>query len=136
MKIKEAEVTREIRAVRDQMARRIEQEGILAFYSSLEGKAPTLMAQYRSPRRATLPRSIEARRDKRRALVDAIPEPSAIREVRRIRQEMLADEKRGGGEKRQEEANRQGKDFGRRRGLRYAVSPSSLDVLHDKPVKK
>ena len=37
MKIKEPEVTREIRAVRDRMAQHVEQEGIFPFYASLTG---------------------------------------------------------------------------------------------------
>jgi len=105
MKTKEAEVTREIRAIRDQMARRVEQEGIFAFYVSLEGCAAKLMARHRSPRHTALPHSSAARKARRHALVDALPEPEAIQEVRRIRQEMLTE------------------------------SPSSAYVLHDKPVK-
>ena len=62
-------------------------------------------------------------------------EPAAIRELRRIRQEMLADEKRVGSDKYWAEANRQGKEFARRHGLKYVESPSSAYVLHDKPVK-
>ena len=105
MKTKEAEVTREIRAVRDRMARRVEQEGIFAFYASLEGRAAKLMAEHRSPRCMTLPRSSEARKAKRHALVDALPEPKAIQEVRRIRDKMREE------------------------------LPSDAYVLHDKPVK-
>jgi hypothetical protein len=56
MKIKEPEVMREIRAVRDRMAPRVEREGILAFYSSLAGHAEKLMARHRSPRREATPR--------------------------------------------------------------------------------
>lgn len=63
-------------------------------------------------------------------------EPAAIRELRRIRQEMLADEKRVGSEKYWTEANRQGKAFARRHGIRYTTSPSGGYVLHDKPDKK
>jgi hypothetical protein len=136
MKFKETEVTREIRAVRDRMARRVEQEGILAFYSSLEGRAEKLMARYRSPKRAALPRSIEARTAKRRALVDALPEPMAIQEIHRIREEMHAERERVGSDKWREEVNRQGKEFARRHGLKYVESPSSADVVHDKPAKK
>ncbi|MGA2173381.1 MAG: hypothetical protein ABSH38_00215 [Verrucomicrobiota bacterium] len=128
-------MTREIRAVRDRMARRVEQEGIFAFYASLEGRAAKLMAQHRSPQRAARPRSIQARKAMRRALVDALPEPGAIQEIRRIREEMLAEEKRVGSDKYWAEANRQGKEFARRHGLKYVESPSSADVLHDKPAK-
>lgn len=67
MKIKEPEVMQEIRAVRNWMARRVEQEGILAFYSSLKGHAEKLMALHHSPKRAALARSIESRRARRRA---------------------------------------------------------------------
>ena len=136
MKTKEAEVTREIRAIRDQMARRVEQEGIFAFYVSLEGCAAKLMALHRSPERAALPRSLQARTAKRRALVDALPESNAIRELHRIRQGMRAEEKRVGSEQYWAEANRQGKEFARRHGLKYVESPSSAYVLHDQPLKK
>jgi hypothetical protein len=136
MKTKEAEVTREIRAVRDQMARRVEQEGIFAFYASLEGQAAKLMARHRSPRHTAPPRNSEARKTKRRALVDALPEPAAIRELHRIRQEIRAEEKRVGSDKYWAEVNRRGKEFARRHGLKYVESPSSAYVLHDKPVKK
>jgi hypothetical protein len=112
MKIKETEVTREIRAVRDRMARRVEQEGMLAFYASLAGHAEKLMARHRSPERLALPRSLKARKAKRRALVDALPEPRAIQEIRLIRQ---------------------GKEMDRRHALKYVESPSSADVLNDKP---
>jgi hypothetical protein len=105
MKTKEAEVTREIRAVRDRMARRVEQEGIFALYASLEGRAAKLMARHRSPRHTALPHNSEARKARRRALVDALPQPEAIQEVRRIRDRMRED------------------------------SSSSAFVLHDKPVK-
>ena len=136
MKNKEAEVTREIRAVRDRMARRVEQEGIFAFYASLAGRAAKLMARHRSPQPAALPRSIEARKAKRRALVDALPEPKAIQEVHRIRQELQAEEKRVGSDKYWAEANRQGREFARRHGLKYVESPLSAYVLHDKPASK
>jgi hypothetical protein len=75
---------REIRVVRDRMARRVEQEGVLALYSSLEGRAGKLMARRRSPHPAALPRCLEARKAKRRALVDALPEPRAIQETHRM----------------------------------------------------
>jgi len=88
MKTKEAEVTREIRAVRDRMARRVEQEGIFAFYASLEGRAAELMARHLLPRHTALPHNSEARKAKRRALVGALPEPKAIQEVRHIRDKM------------------------------------------------
>jgi hypothetical protein len=136
MKIKETEVSREIRAVRDRMARRIEQAGILAFYSSLEGHAEKLIARHRSPQRAALPRSIEARKANRRALVDGLAEPRAIQEIHRIRETMHAERKRVGSDKYWAEANRKGKEFARRHGLKYVESPSSAYVLHDKPAQK
>ncbi len=136
MKTKEAEVAREIRAVRDRMARRVEQEGILAFYTSLDGHAAKLMARHRSPQRSALPRSLAARKAKRRAVVDALPEPAAISELRRIRSELLADEKRVGSDKFWAGVTRQGREFARRHGLKYVESPSSAYVLHDKPAGK
>jgi hypothetical protein len=136
MKIKETEVSREIRAVRDRMARRVEQAGILAFYSSLEGHAEKLMARYRSPQRAARPRTIEARKAKRRALLDALTEPRAIQEIHRIRKAMHAEGKRVGSDKYWAEASRKGKEFTRRHGLKYVESPSSAYVLHDKPAPK
>lgn len=136
MKIKEEEATREIRAVRERMAWLVEQEGIFAFYASLEGRAAKLMALHRSPQRLAQPRSIEARTVKRHALVDALPESSAIQDLRRIREEMLAEEERVGGDKYRAEVTRQGKGSARRHWLKYAASPSSADVLHDKPAKK
>jgi hypothetical protein len=136
MKINEAKVMREIRAVRDQMARRVEQEGIFAFYASLEGHAAELMARHRSHRPAAPPRSRAARKARRRALVDALPEPKAILELRRIRQEMLAEEKRAGSDQYWAGVNRQGREFARRHALKYVESPPSASVLHDKPAKK
>jgi len=127
---------REIRAVRDQMAPRVEEDGILAFYASLEGRAAKLMARHRSRQRAALPRGIEARTARRRALVDALPEPRAIQEIHRLREEMLAEEKRVGSDKFWAQANRQGKEFARRHGLKYVESPSSDYVLHDRPSGK
>jgi threonyl-tRNA synthetase len=62
-------------------------------------------------------------------------EPAAIRELHRIRQEMIAEEKRVGSDKYWAEANRQGREFARRHGLKYVESPSSAYVLHDKPTK-
>ena len=136
MKIKEAEIMREIRAARDRMARRVEHEGVFAFYASLHGHAAKLMALYRSPRRAAPPRGIEARKAKHRSLVNALPESIAIRDLRRIRDDMLAEEKRVGSDKFWAGVNRQGKETARRLGLKYVESPSAADVLHDKPAKK
>ena len=124
---------REIRAVRDRMARRVEEEGLFAFYASSEGRAAKLMARHRSAQRAALPRSIEARGAKRRALVDALAEPQAIQEIRRIRDDMLVEEKRVGSDKYLAEIKRHGKAFAWRHKLKYVESPSSADLLHDKP---
>jgi threonyl-tRNA synthetase len=63
-------------------------------------------------------------------------EPAAIRELHRIRQEIRAEEKRVGSDKYWAEANRQGKDFARRHGLKYVESPSSAYILPDKPTRK
>jgi hypothetical protein len=51
-------------------------------------------------------------------------EPAAIRELHRIRQKMLAEEKRVGSDKYWAEANRQGKEFARRHRVLYAESAS------------
>ena|GEM_PF-1893696 len=126
----------ELRAVRERMARRIAHKGVFAFYCSLRGRAAKLMALHPSPRRAAQPRGIAARAAKRRALVDALPESSAIRELRRIRAEMMAEEKRVGSDKYWAGFNEQGKKYARRLGLKYADAPSSVDVLRDQPVKK
>lgn len=127
---------REIRAVRDRMAGCVEQEGIFAFYASLEGRAAKLMAQHRSANGVAAPHSTAARKAKRRALVDALPEPKAIQEVHHIRQEIRAEEKRAGSDKYCAEVNRRGKEIARQHGLKYVESPSSEYVLHDRPLKK
>ena len=63
-------------------------------------------------------------------------EPAAIRELRRLRQEMLAEEKRVGSERYWVEANQQGREFARRNRLKYVESPSSAYVIRDEPAKK
>ncbi len=63
-------------------------------------------------------------------------EPAAIHELHRIRQEIRAEEKRAGSDKYWAEANREGKEFARRHGLKYVESPSSALLLHDKPARK
>lgn len=63
-------------------------------------------------------------------------EPAAVRELRRIRQEMLAEELRVGSEKYWANANARGREFARGNGLKYVTSPSSAEALHDKPAKK
>jgi hypothetical protein len=62
-------------------------------------------------------------------------EPAAVRELHQIREEMLSEEKRAGG-KYWADANRQGKAFARRHGLRYVEKPSSAYVLHDRPGRR
>ena len=61
-------------------------------------------------------------------------EPAAIRELHRIREEMLAEEKRVGSDKFWAEANRQGKEFARRYGLKYVESPAAT-VVRERPGK-
>ena len=63
-------------------------------------------------------------------------EPAAVRELHRIRQALRAEEKRVGSDKYWAEANRQGREFARRHGLKYVESPSIAYVLHDKPAGK
>ncbi len=58
-------------------------------------------------------------------------EPAAVRELHRIRQTMLAEEKRVGSEKFWAEVNRQGKEFARRHGLKYLETPSRLTVARE-----
>ncbi len=135
-KIKEPEVTREIRAVRDRMAGHVEEEGIYPFYAALNGRAAKLMALHRSPQRAAPPRDIKSRMAKRRALLDGLAEPRAIREIRRIRDEMLAEEKRVGSDQFWAEVNRKGEEFARQHKLKYEESAPKADVLHDKLARK
>jgi hypothetical protein len=59
-------------------------------------------------------------------------EPAAIRELHRIRQAMVAEEKRVGSEKFWAEANQQGKEFARRHGLKYVETPSRLTVARER----
>lgn len=63
-------------------------------------------------------------------------ESKVFTELRRIRSEMLAEEKRVGSDKYWAKVNREGKEFARRHGLKYVESESSAFVLQDKPVKK
>ena len=137
MKIyKESKVLQEVRRIKEKMSKEAARIGPERFYLSLNGTAARLMAKYRSPHRSASPLSSEARKAKRRALVDALPEPKAIQEVHRIRQEIRAEEKRVGSDQYWAEVNRRGKEFARRHGLKYVESPSSASVLHDKPAKK
>ena len=66
----------------------------------------------------------------------ALAEPVAIQEIRRIREEMLAEEKRVGSDQFWAEVNRKGKEFARRNRLKYVESVPKADVLHDKPARK
>lgn len=59
-------------------------------------------------------------------------EPEAIRELRRIRDEMLAEEKRVGSDKFWAEVNRQGKEFARRHGLKYVEIHSPAATVREK----
>lgn len=63
-------------------------------------------------------------------------EPAAIRELHRIREEMLAEEKRAGSSKYWAEANRQAKEFARRHGLKYVATKSGVESVREKPSKR
>jgi len=62
-------------------------------------------------------------------------EPAAIRELHRIREEMLAEERRVGSANYWDEVNRKGKEFARKHGLRYVESPSRVAVARERPAK-
>ena len=63
-------------------------------------------------------------------------ESKVFTELRRIRDEMMAEEKRVGSDKFWADVNRRGREHARQHGLKYVESPSSANVLHDKPAKK
>ena len=63
-------------------------------------------------------------------------ESKVFTELRRIRDERLAEEKRVGGDKYWAEAHQRGREIARKHGLKYVESPSSAYVLHDHPTKK
>ena len=63
-------------------------------------------------------------------------EPAAIRELHRIRQAMLAEEKRAGSGTYWAEANRQARDFARRHGLKYLTAKPAVETVREKPGKK
>ena len=63
-------------------------------------------------------------------------ESKAFTELRRIRNERLAEEKRLGCGKYWAEAQQRGREIARKHGLKYVESPSSAYVLHDQPTKK
>jgi len=62
-------------------------------------------------------------------------ESKVFTELRRIRDEMLAEEKRVGSDQYWAEINQRGKEFARQHGLKYLESPSTAYILHDKQVK-
>lgn len=63
-------------------------------------------------------------------------EPAAIRELHRIREEMLAEEKRVGSDKYWADANRQAREFARRHSLKYVEAAPRATVAREKPAKK
>ena len=63
-------------------------------------------------------------------------EPEAVRELHKIREEMLAEEKRVGSETFWTEVNRQGKEFARKHGLRYLEAKPDAATIREKPAKK
>jgi hypothetical protein len=62
-------------------------------------------------------------------------EPAAIRELHRIREEMLAEEKRVGSATYWAEANAQGKAFARRHGLKYVEARSPVANVRERRAK-
>ena len=63
-------------------------------------------------------------------------ESNVFTELRRIRDEMLAEEKRVGSEKFWGDVSRRGREYARKHGLKYVESPASPPALHGKPGKK
>ena len=63
-------------------------------------------------------------------------ESKVFTELRRIRDEMIAEEKRVGSDKFWADVNRRGREHARKYGLKYVESPSSAYVLYDEPTKK
>ena len=63
-------------------------------------------------------------------------EPEAIRELRQIRDEMLAEEERVGSEKFWAEVQRQGQAFARKHGLRYMETKPSVQTVREKPSRR
>jgi len=63
-------------------------------------------------------------------------EPAAIHELHRIREEMLAEEKRVGSDKFWTEVNWQGKEFARRHRLKYVEATLSVGTVREKPAKR
>ncbi len=63
-------------------------------------------------------------------------EPAAVRELHRIREEMLAEEKRAGSGKYWAEANRQAMEFARRHGLKYVEAKPGIATAREKQSKR
>ena len=63
-------------------------------------------------------------------------ESKVFTELRRIRDERLAEEKRVGSDKYWAEAHQRGREYARKHGLKYVETPASPLVLNDKPAKK
>ena len=63
-------------------------------------------------------------------------ESKVFTELRRLRDERLAEEKRVGSDTYWAQAHRRGREIARKHGLKYVESPSSAYVLHDQPAKK
>ena len=62
-------------------------------------------------------------------------EPEAIRELHRIRAEMLAEEKRVGRDQFWAEANRLGDEFARKHGLKRMKPASGVMAVRERPAK-
>ena len=62
-------------------------------------------------------------------------EPEAIRELHRIREEMLSDEKRVGRARYWAEANEQAQQFARRHGLKYLEAAPRAAAVREKRAK-
>lgn len=63
-------------------------------------------------------------------------ESKVFTELRRIRDEMLAEKKRVGSDKFWADVHRRGREHARKLGLKYVESPSNASVLRDKPTSK
>jgi len=63
-------------------------------------------------------------------------EPAAVRELHRIREQMLAEEKRVGSDKYWADANREARVFARRHGLKYVAAKPGVAAVREKPLKR
>jgi hypothetical protein len=63
-------------------------------------------------------------------------EPAAVRELHRIREEMLVEEKRAGNGEYWTEANRQAKEFAQRHGLKYVEAKPVVETVREKRSKR